>query len=190
MKKRLINFAMVLGLTIGLIAFTGCGGGDEGDGAPEVKAPTGTYSGNINDGVQEYLGIRYAAPAERWKAPTDVTTTTEDEIDATEWGPCCTQPYNEVEIASQGELSEDCLNLNIWTKDIETKDKPVMVFIHGGGFMNGGSHDPMYEGDTMVRNLPEGEDMVFVSINYRTNMFGSIDLTQLCLLYTSPSPRD
>lgn len=179
MKKRLINFAMVLGLTIGLIAFTGCGGGDEGDGAPEVKAPTGTYSGNINDGVQEYLGIRYAAPAERWKAPTDVTTTTEDEIDATEWGPCCTQPYNEVEIASQGELSEDCLNLNIWTKDIETKDKPVMVFIHGGGFMNGGSHDPMYEGDTMVRNLPEGEDMVFVSINYRTNMFGSIDLTQL-----------
>ena len=45
--------------------------------------------------------------------------------------------------------------------------------------MNGGSHDPMYEGDTMVRNLPEGEDMVFVSINYRTNMFGSIDLTQL-----------
>lgn len=183
--KRSVKFVLLLGLIGAMTLLFGCGDSDvdnenAGKGAaPKVAAQTGTYSGNINDGVQEYLGIRYAAPAERWKAAADVTTTTEDEIDATEWGPCCTQPYNEVEIASQGELSEDCLNLNIWTKDIETADKPVMIFIHGGGFMNGGSHDPMYEGDTMVRNLAEGEDMVFVSINYRTNLFGSIDLTQL-----------
>lgn len=175
---------MILCIVLGMLVFTACGT-DEGDenvqkgAAPTVAAPTGTYSGNINDGVQEYLGIKYAAPVDRWKAPTDATTTVDDEIDATEWGPCCIQPYNEVEIASQGELSEDCLNLNIWTKDVTTEGKPVMIFIHGGGFMNGGSHDPMYEGDTIIRNLAEDEDMVFISINYRTNIFGSMDLSQI-----------
>lgn len=179
--KRLTVIAAILVLAAATtLLFAGCGSEKEAEEqAPAAAAPSGTYLGKTNDGVEEFLGIRYAAPAQRWKAPLDVTTTSEDEIDATKWGPCCTQPWDEVEIASQGELSEDCLNLNIWTKDVETKGKPVLVFIHGGGFMNGGSHDPMYYGDTMVRNLPEQEDMVFVSLNYRTNIFGSIDLTQL-----------
>lgn len=175
MRRKVIGVCISVVAVLCLGMFAGCGS----KAAPVVSSPTGTYIGQINDGVQEFLGIRYAAPAERWKAASDVTTTSEDEIEATEWGPCCTQPYNEVEIASQGELSEDCLNLNIWTKDIETMGKPVMVYIHGGGFMNGGSHDPMYEGDAFVRNLADGDDMVFVSINYRTNLFGSIDLSQL-----------
>lgn len=172
MGKKRFALIMLLGMTLFLFS---CGSED----APTAAAPTGTYIGQVNDGLQEFLGIRYAAPAERWKAPSDVTTTTKDEINATKWGACCTQPYDEVEIASQGDLSEDCLNLNIWTKDVKTTGKPVMVYIHGGGFMNGGSHDPMYEGDNFVRNLSEQEDMVFVSINYRTNLFGSIDLSQL-----------
>lgn len=174
MKRKLLNLICVFVLSAMLVVLSGCK-----EDAPVAVTPTGTYTGQMNEGVQEFLGIRYAAPTERWKAPTDVTTVTEDEISAVEWGPCCTQPHNEVEIASQGVLSEDCLNLNIWTKDVETKGKPVMVFIHGGAFMNGGSNDPMYYGDTMVRNLSESDDMVFVSINYRTNMFGSIDLTGL-----------
>lgn len=174
--KKIKGAAALLALAaVFAVLFTGCGGNEN----PQVTAPTGTYTGVYEDGIEEYFGIRYAAPVERWKRASDVTTTSEDAIDATEWGPCCTQPYDEVEIASQGELSEDCLNLNIWTKDSTTEGKPVFVFIHGGGFMNGGSHDPMYEGDSMVKSLDDGEDMVYVSINYRTNIFGSIDLQGL-----------
>ena len=174
-KCLLATFGLSL-IVICAFIITGC---SKDSGTPKVEAPTGIYTGNSVDGIEEYLGIRYAAPVQRWKRAEDVTTTAEDVIDATKWGPCCTQPYNEVEVASQGELSEDCLNLNIWTKDSKTEDKPVFVFIHGGGFMNGGSNDPMYEGDSMVKGLADGEDMVYVSINYRTNLFGSIDLTGL-----------
>ncbi len=175
--KKCLSAAFVFSLiVIFALMITGCTQEAEN---PQVAASTGTYTGNYADGIEEYLGIRYAAPIERWKKAQDVTTVTEDAIDATKWGPCCTQPYDEVEIASQGELSEDCLNLNIWTKDSKTADKPVFVFIHGGGFMNGGSNDPMYEGDSMVKSLGDDEDMVYVSINYRTNLFGSIDLSEL-----------
>lgn len=183
MKKVKCTLLLSLLLALGLVfAMTGCGGSEEAaneEPGPVATAPTGTYEGVSNDGIQEFFGIRYAAPVERWKPATDVTTTSDDQIDATKWGPCCTQPYNEVEIASQGELSEDDLNLNIWTKDVATTDKPVFVYIHGGAFINGGSHDPMYEGENFIKNVPEGEDAVFVSINYRTNIFGNIYLNDL-----------
>lgn len=183
MKKVKCTLLLSLLLALGLVfAMTGCGGSEEAaneEPGPVATAPTGTYEGVSNDGIQEFFGIRYAAPVERWKPATDVTTTSDDQIDATKWGPCCTQPYNEVEIASQGELSEDALNLNIWTKDVATTDKPVFVYIHGGAFINGGSHDPMYEGENFIKNVPEGEDAVFVSINYRTNIFGNIYLNDL-----------
>ena len=142
-------------------------------------APSGTYVGHDNDGVTEFLGIRYAAPIERWKAPTDVTTTMEDIIEASEWGPSCIQPDDEVEVASKWEQSEDCLQLNIWTKDIATIGKPVLVFIHGGGAWQGGTWDPLYDGEHFVRNLPQSEDAVMVTINYRLGIFGSLNLSQL-----------
>ena len=176
MKKKI--------LLIFLLAFalTGCGSSKDADAngtdAPQVVAPNGTYTGNLDDGVQEFLGIRYAASVERWKAPKDVTTTSDDKINATQWGPCCMMPWDDVEISSQGELSEDCLNLNIWTKDVAIKGKPVIVFLHGQAEY-GGSHDPLYYGDTFARNLPKGEDVVYVTINYRNNIFGSMDLSAL-----------
>ena len=144
-----------------------------------VKTPTGTYIGKDNDGIAEFLGIRYAAPVQRWKAPHDVTTTTEDVMEAKEWGPSCTQRYDPVEIASHWKQSEDPLTLNIWTKDTNTSGKPVMVFIHGGGGLNGGSYDPLYYGGNFVRRLPEGEDVVYVTINYRIGFFGALNLEGL-----------
>lgn len=144
-----------------------------------VSAKTGTYKGQKNKGVAEFLGIRYAAPIERWKAAKDVLTTSKDIIDATEWGASCIQPYDEVEIASQWDLDEDCLTLNIWTRDSNKKNKPVMMFIHGGGATQGGTYDPLYHGDDYIRNLPVAEDAVFITINYRLGIFGSLDLSIL-----------
>lgn len=48
-------------------------------------------------------------------------------------GPSCIQIKDDVEVASFHDQDYDCLDLNVWTKDINTKNKPVLVFIHGGG---------------------------------------------------------
>lgn len=139
---------------------------------------TGVYRGKDNNGIVEFLGIDYAKPIERWKAPQPLDYS-DREIDALEWGPSCLQPWDAVEIASQWKQSESCLNLNVWTKNMKTKGKPVMVFIHGGGARNGGSYDPLYDGEYFVRDLPNGEDVVFVTFNYRLGPWGSLNLEVL-----------
>ena len=144
-----------------------------------VTAPTGTYNGLMDEGVEAYLGVRYAAPAELFKAPQPVTTTSSDEISATAFGPSCLQPVDSAMEPSLYELSSDCLTLNIWTKDHETKGKPVMLFIHGGSFVSGGTNDATLYGDNFIRNLPDGEDAVMITINHRLGILGQLDLSML-----------
>lgn len=176
MNKKLFKPLIVaVILTATICFFTGC---NESNSEPVAKAPNGTYIGQNNNGIDEFLGIRYGE-MENFKAPTDITTTTDDTIEAKKWGENCIQPYDAVEVASQDPCSQDCLFLNIWTKDIETKNKPVIMFIHGGGFVRGGSTDPMYDGEEFIRNLPENEDAVFVTINYRLSFMGGADLSVL-----------
>lgn len=158
---------------------TGCSSSNSEETAvPTAAAATGTYIGHDNDGVQEFLGIRYGNFAP-WQPATDVETTTDDEIEAADWGKNCIQPYDETETASQDPCSQDCLFLNVWTKDTTTTDKPVIMFIHGGSYIWGGTSDPLYNGKNFVKNLPDGEDCVFVTINYRLSLFGGLDLTSL-----------
>lgn len=69
--------------------------------------------------------------------------------------------------------SEDCLYLNIWTSELVAKaKKPVMVWLHGGGFAYGSAQWPMYNG----ARLAAGHDVVVVGINHRLNVFGYVDL--------------
>ena len=184
MKKKLLLIVMALAFTMcGCLALVGCGDEDDAGTAETaeettVEAPTGTYVGINNDGVAEFKGIRYGT-LNPYQRAGDVTTTTEDVIEAKDWGFNCLQPKDEVEVASQDPCSQDCLFLNIWTKDTEVKDKPVIFWIHGGGYAYGGTSDPMYDGEVFVRNLPDGEDCVFVSINYRLTFMGSADLSVL-----------
>ena len=145
----------------------------------EVVADSGTYMGHDNDGVAEFLGISYAAPVEMWKAPKDPETTKDDVIECAEWGPSGIQIDDDVEVASSWTQASDDLDLNIWTKDVNTTGKPVIVFIHGGGAWQGGTYDHCYDGEAIVRNLPEGEDLVMITINYRLGIFGSTDLSEL-----------
>jgi para-nitrobenzyl esterase len=72
-------------------------------------------------------------------------------------------------------VNEDCLNLNIWSKkQNDTKKRPVMVWLHGGGFSSGSSVEfPSYDGE----NLSRKEDVVVVSINHRLNIIGFLDLS-------------
>lgn len=73
-------------------------------------------------------------------------------------------------------VSEDCLTLNVTTlaRPARTELRPVMVFIHGGAFVIGGSSCPMYQGESLVRR----DDIVYVNFNYRLGLVGWLQLDQ------------
>ena len=100
------------------------------------------------------------------------------------YGPVCpvyigsATPNDESEFGMQhryGLMDENCLNLNIWTRNINNNErKPVMVWLHGGGYSSGSSYElPTYNG----LNLSKIRDVVVVSINHRKNVFGFLDLS-------------
>lgn len=76
--------------------------------------------------------------------------------------------------AAAAVMGEDCLRLNVWTPMINGKGKrPVMVFMHGGGYTSGNAHELLsYDGENLARN----HDVVVVTHNHRLNIFGYLDL--------------
>lgn len=173
MKKKLLFTVLVISMLTLIMGLSGCS-----NSKTSVEAPTGTYIGQQNEGIDEFLGIRYGE-MEPFKAATDVQTTEKDTIEATAFGYNCIQPEDEVEVASLDPCSQDCLFLNVWTKDVKTEGKPVIMFIHGGSCIWGGTSDPSYDGEYFVRNLPDGEDCVFVTINYRMSIMSGVDMSVL-----------
>ena len=144
-----------------------------------VKCVNGTFVGKKNDGVISYKGIPFVGEQPvgnlRWKAPVDVVADNgvyEAYYNAK--SPC--QKESSSEPASLFYQSEDCLYLNVWKADDGGKNKPVMVWIHGGAFEMGGTADPMYELHNFVKENP---DVVAVSITYRLGVFGFFHLSHL-----------
>lgn len=181
MKKWMCFFTILaLGMTI---AFTGCGqndsAGDDGEESVTAKCYNGNFKGALEDnGVMAFKGIPYAkAPTGdlRWKAPEAVEKSNE-EFDALEFGKSAIQTQWHSEAASYHTVSEDCLTLNVWTKDLKGTDKPVMLYIHGGGYAWGGTADPLYNGKHIVE---EHEDMIVVTCNYRLGAMGFVDFSDV-----------
>ncbi len=143
-----------------------------------VETTAGKVRGFQYDGINIFKGIPYAR-AKRWHMP-EPTEPFEGEFDATSYGYVCKiptpgKPNNEMLVPHRyWPMSEDCLNLNIWTPGTDDKKRPVMVWIHGGGFRDGSAieHDA-YDGF----NSAKYGDMVFVSINHRLNVIGYLDLS-------------
>jgi para-nitrobenzyl esterase len=75
-------------------------------------------------------------------------------------------------VAAEGTQSEDCLYLNVYTKAVGARRRPVLFWIHGGGFTTGGSAMPIYDGAALC----ERGDVVVVTINYRLGALGYADL--------------
>lgn len=72
-------------------------------------------------------------------------------------------------------LGEDCLRLNIWTPQLDNKKRPVLVWLHGGGYARGnGIEQDSYNGE----NISRKGNIVFVSVNHRLNAFGFSDLSK------------
>ncbi len=133
-----------------------------------VRLEDGAFRGKAESGVSAFLGIPYAAPpfgASRMLPPQPVLAWT-GERDATAFGP--TVPKGDYppqyaplfpEVVIPG---DDCLNLNVWTPDISAARLPVLVWIHGGSFMNGSGSVGAYDGTAFAR-----DGVVCVTINYR-----------------------
>ena len=128
-----------------------------------VSAAGNTYVGYRNQKSFRFLGIRYADAPQRF-VYSSLYSTTGQTLNATAYGPQCAQ---------SGSGSEDCLFLNIQTPYIPkagSKDRlrPVMFWIHGGGFTGGSGADPGSDGG----QLASREDIVVVNINYRLSTLG------------------
>lgn len=178
-KKNPIRILLLMVVTLSLI-LCGCGGSTSGahkEAQDNQVAVTeyGKFIGLTRDsGVVSFLGVPYAQQPVgelRWKEAQPMEKSNEY-IKAYDYGNTAIQPIDEFERASFAQQGEDCLSLNVWTRDVTGK-KPVMVFIHGGANVSGGTTDPLYDGEKFVEN----NDVVMVSFNYRLGPFGFLDLS-------------
>jgi para-nitrobenzyl esterase len=138
---------------------------------PTVAIDAGTIRGVASDDVLAFKGIPYAAPPLgnlRWRAPQPVDRWT-GVRDANEPGHDCMQiPYNDIVALPGTTPCEDCLVLNVWRPAEASADPlPVMVWIPGGWYVNGGSSTALSDGSALAR-----QGMVVVTINYRLGRFG------------------
>ncbi|WP_443750135.1 carboxylesterase/lipase family protein [Asticcacaulis solisilvae] len=137
---------------------------------PQVVLPQGTVEGITQYTVDSFKGIPYAAPpvgALRWRAPQAPAPWQGVRV-ADRFAPDCMQvPVAWDDAPSTVKPAEDCLYLNVWRPAAPAKKLPVMVWIHGGGFVNGGTSPEIYDGAEFAK-----DGVVFVSINYRLGRFG------------------
>ena len=151
------------------------------DDRPVAVCTNGTFLGTYetDTGVVTFKGIPFAKQPVgdlRWKAPQEPETTADSVFEAAVLGHTALQPASNTEPASMNPQGEDCLTLNVWTQDLEKPGKTVMVFIHGGGYMAGGSSDPGYDGQYLAA---KDDDIIVVSFNYRINSMGFIDFSDV-----------
>ena len=147
-------------------------------GTALVNTSGGPVRGYRQNGLSIFKGIPYAK-ARRFHAPEPVEKR-ENVFDAASYGFVCPLLTNE---RPSGELyvphrywpmDEDCLNLNIWTPGLDDGKRPVLVWLHGGGYEAGSSiEQAAYDGANMARL----GDAVVVSVNHRLNILGYFDLS-------------
>jgi para-nitrobenzyl esterase len=137
----------------------------------EADVTGGRVAGVVTNGISSFKGIPFAAPpigALRWKAPQPVKPWTGVK-QASSYAPACIQdPAFPKIFGGPPTLSEDCLYLNVWTPAKSASDAlPVMVWIHGGGFIMGQTSVPLYDGTRLAE-----KGVVLVTVAYRLGPFG------------------
>ncbi len=161
-----------------------------------VETESGKVRGFVNRGVWVFRGIPYAEPtggANRFLPPVKAKPWAGVRSCLT-YGPACPAGIG---ISENGDNSprgdednfllyrtggwqrgENCLRLNVWTPgpNAATRKRPVMVFMHGGGYTGGSGNDLLsYDGENLARN----HDVVVVTHNHRLNVFGFLNLAEI-----------
>lgn len=136
-----------------------------------VAVDSGKLRGSEAAGVSSWKGIPFAAPpvgAHRWRAPQPHASW-RGVRDATQYGHDCMQLPFPSDAAPLGTApAEDCLYANVWRPARVAKKLPVIVWIYGGGFVNGGASPPTYSGANLAK-----QGVVVFSANYRVGRFGT-----------------
>ncbi|EUC48463.1 hypothetical protein COCMIDRAFT_87292 [Bipolaris oryzae ATCC 44560] len=158
------------------------------------STPFGSFKGWREDGVVQYRGIKYAFLRNQMAAPELVTGYGSEMVDATEFGPrapamdgCAFEQSTliQCDIGGGPDLpmsGTECLNLNVTVPadTLVSGGLPVMVFIHGGGFIMGGSHWPQYDPCQLVKMSVEMKmPIVAVNINFRLGILGNLTSEEL-----------
>jgi len=164
-------FLMVRSALIGTAVLAGLGAARVA-GTPRVKIDTGNLEGFDTAGVMVFRGIPYARPPIgnlRWRPPLPARPWRGVRA-AKQLGQNCIQhqPYSDIDPFAAG-VSEDCLYLNVWTNSLDTRAsrRPVMVWIHGGGFFAGFGGEERHNGARLAK-----KGAVVVTLNYRLGPFG------------------
>ena len=155
-----------------------------GPGIAVVQTKAGTLQGYVRQGIFTYKGVPYAE-AERFMPPQPVAPWQGVRLALTE-GPVSLQSSDPADDIFPPHwywphwhprslpMADACQNLNVWTPGLDGKKRPVMVWLHGGGFSAGSATvEDVYDGE----NLSRTGDVVVVSVNHRLNSVGFLDLS-------------
>ncbi len=165
--KLLLYSCLAAAVGVGTVVFA--------QAPPHVRVDGGELQGVIDDGVVSFKGIPFAAPPVgelRWRPPQPAAKWT-GVRQAADFGADCMQgrfgPPPPPGAPPARVSSEDCLFLNVWrpASATPTAKLPVMVWIHGGGFMGGSGASPFTSGAPFAK-----QGVLLVSINYRLGRFG------------------
>lgn len=171
-RKYIVALLVVALCAIPLLTFSGCGS------STTVSIDQGKVQGEITSNkVVSFKGIPYAAPPVgdlRFMPPQDPKPW-DGTLKALEYSEVEPQPLDQLTGAAGYAQSEDCLYLNVWTPKLDDAKRPVMVWIHGGGYSYGTANDPMYDG----ANLSKRGDVTVVTLNYRLGPFGFMYLADV-----------
>ena len=184
---KFLAFVGILTATAGCCSRKGCCSSGEDSGilasssVAVAQTANGKVAGYIQDVVTIFKGIPYAK-ANRFEAPVQADSW-EGIRSCRQYGPVSPQgarsgwANDEIAFAfnwNDGVQGEDCLRLNVWTPALDSRKRPVMVWLHGGGYSAGSGQElPSYDGTS----LAFAEDVVVVSINHRLNVLGFLDLS-------------
>lgn len=181
------KFLTVLGITGGVLVAGGIGGAaylrsrftpdttpGPGDAGETVTISDGQLQGTVHNGIYRYLGVPYAEATERF-VPAGPVTPWESVRAADQYGPMSPQgAMFGGNAGGQSGTDNNCQNLNLWTPGLQDGGlRPVLVWLHGGGFSTGTANDSSYDGEALARS----GDVVVVSVNHRLNLFGYLDLS-------------
>src|SRR6187551_303365 len=155
-------------LTIGIVLLFAFNSQAQQPVAPEIKTTSGIVRGAETGDVASFKGIPYAAPPvgeNRWRPPQPATPWKEVRDASKDCADCPQRAWP----GSTAKQSEDCLFLNVWAPSTATsKSKlPVMVWIHGGGFVGGSGSGPGTAGNAFAQ-----QGVILTTINYRLGRLG------------------
>ena len=175
-------FVLIAVILLAVVIISGCRSDvsrpESESNANVVYTSSGPIRGRTESGgVHVFKGVRYGAPPVgklRFKPPVRPASWDEP-IDAYDYGNRAMQGVGLPGASNdQPKVNEDCLFLNVWTPGLDDKKRPVMVWLHGGGFSSGSGGDSFCEG----KNLARKGDVVVVTVNHRLNIFGFLQLSE------------